>query len=440
MLHLHASVVTIIIVISLLGSLLVLLMIIKFKKLRHRNAMVSLSVIAADTVLVLSYHLPVLVSSFKADWIFMFVGCQIFGFLSTNFVVIRWFNMGLLALDRFCIVRFPFSYPKIERKVLIFLTIISWMVPSLLSLGTVTGFASVAFRENVPTCLIYSPGVKRGTVFYSFVLIFSFIIGGVVPMVLYTWLFWQARKLRTATVNVGTVMINNSRQSILSSQDGQAHNSSNTYKPVVTFAIIFVTFFLTSVPTASFQILRTLSMETWCKIPPLLHFITVEIFLSSTALDPFLVMRDRDFRKRIRHVLLHPNRCGQYCSNNVMLPPAEDNLRSASMRNVSLPNLFSERLYEQSADSIDTGSFRQRSGSAPAQYLTNHIKNNPMINALKETIKEVEDIEEDTDSISDSSSRDSDCKSNGGETLKPQVLYIYNEDMECIEVRVAFED
>ncbi len=60
--------------------------------------------------------------------------------------------------------------------------------------------------------------------------------------------------------------------------------------------------------------MRSLSPSLWCKIPHIVHFIAVQLFLSSTALDPFLVMRDRNIRKRLKHLFCCHNNCSKYYS------------------------------------------------------------------------------------------------------------------------------
>ena len=484
LLYIHVIIVAVIVVASLIGSLLVFLLIMKYKKLRHRAAMISLSVIIADTALVFTYHVPVIISTLHTDWIFEFIGCQVFGFLSTNFIFTRWFIMGVLALDRFCLVRFPFSYSKWEKYILLCLITLSWVLPAFVSVGLISGFASVAFRQNVPTCLSYTPTVGKGRVLYSIMVTLAFAIGGILPTTLYIWLFWRARKLRPSAVRVGQMGLN-SIEDPASQPDGNFNSSEK--RAIITFALIFVTFFMTGLPAYSFQILRSVNVDLWCKIPPILQFFAVELFLSSTALDPFLVMRDRDFRKRLKHMLFCRNNCGRYYANtSAIYPqlPAERDisaLRSIAVRALNLISLPNLRANVNSADTDNsTRPFRSRSGSAPAQYLATSIprlkrqegipdesgasaSRNNKTEHVRVSMNSLDVIEEDCNSTSESTTcsenlatpeLERDMHGNCGSSVsscgideiqvhnlqQAEITYTYGNNMQCTEIQIEFVD
>ena len=362
----HVIITGLIIIISLIGNILYFVLLLKFKKLRNRAAIISVSVILANTGLVLSFHIQVMLSTVFKGWVFEFLGCQIFGFFSTQFILTRWLSMGVLALDRFCAAKYPFSYPKHCKVVSVILLSSSWIIPILLSAVTLQGYASVVFRHNMPSCLFYAPTVDRGMLYFSFVFTACFLLGGTLPVVLYSWLFYKAMKFRNSTVCVGTITVNNSTQSILRPQDMQDRASSER-KAIVTFALIFIAFCLTGAPIYVFQMMRWISIDIWCMIPHLVHFRTIELFLSATAIDPFLVMRDRDVRKRLKHLLCCYN-CGKYYSNRSDicpdLPPERnfDAIRSVASRTLALCGSRDNLDNPQSAEKV---SHHHRSGSSP---------------------------------------------------------------------------
>ncbi len=165
-LYVHAIIIAIIILATIVGNGIILLLVLKYKKLRQRTTLVSLSIVFANSILVLSYHLPTLISTVYSGWLFGFRGCQVFGFLSTDFTITRWFTMGVVALDRFCAVRFPFSYIRHNKWIMTILLSASWIIPIIMSIVTVGGYSAVAFRPNVPTCLLYAPSIGRGRLFF----------------------------------------------------------------------------------------------------------------------------------------------------------------------------------------------------------------------------------------------------------------------------------
>ena len=360
LLYIHAVVLIAVVAVTMVGNGLVVTLLFKFKKLRHRTAMFSVSVISANTVLVFVYHVPVVVSAVSKKWQFGFVGCQVVGYLSFGFILTRWLTLAGLSIDRFCVVRFPFSYPRCNKHVLVMLFIISWVLPVLLTAATLIGGSNVKFRANLPSCLLYAPPNQR--VYFGVVFTTTFILGGVMPLLLYIWLLHKARKMR------------NSLYRIERPQDRSTSRGGNEKAVFVTFSLIFTAFCLTGLLMYFFRVIRSLSYSSWCNVPIIVHFAVVDLFLSSTAVDPLLIMRDRDFRKRLRHLLCCHNDCGRYYVNRSdicpELPPERD---FDAIRTVMIKalNLASSVTSGCSSERPATRSYRRpRSASAPAVYLS----------------------------------------------------------------------
>ena len=329
---------------SFICCALVLILVIKYKKLQRRAVIVSLSLISADVLLVCSYHLPAFMSSVVVAWPFDFIGCEIFGFLSTTFTLTRWYMMSVLSADRFFTVRYPFSYEKYSKVILTFLTLTAWIIPVLISMTCLnTMLSSVAFRDSVPTCLLYAPTIDRGLVFFSIMTSISFLVGCILPTALYVWLYHKARKLRPSATKLGKMAVQIAAGTVIQVRLGSLEKDKNERRALITFMLIFITFFLTSAPIFLLQILRSISIDVWCEIPIYVHFLFVQLFLSSTMLDPILIMRDRDFRKCLK--LLFSCHSG--------LESEHDTAQFYA----------SETYYSRRSDSIDMISYRGRRGS-----------------------------------------------------------------------------
>ena len=300
---LHAVVLSVIIVASFAANGLVLLLVTKYKRLRTRSVGVSLSVVAADVLLTLTYSVPALASTIVRRWPFASAGCSAFGFLGLIFLITRWFIMGVLSIDRFCTVRFPFSYERYSKRVLIALTLVAWLVPLILSTSSLDGFAEISFRENVPTCWFNCMDDGRCKLFYNLYFSVAYIFGGVLPTVLYVWLYWRARKLRRSTVKLGVLLVKAASGAIVSQPIAQPDNNSRESKALFTFVLIFVSVLATGLPAYIFYFVRLVNQQAHCRIPIILHFIAVEIFTTSTVLDPLVIMRDRDFRLCLKDLL-----------------------------------------------------------------------------------------------------------------------------------------
>ena len=439
----HALIVGAIIITTLVGNGLFFILLLKYKKLRRWTSMISVSVILANTGLVLSFHFPIIIGTVLKGWVFKFVGCQIFGFLSTQFIFTRWLNMGVLAFDRFCAVRFPFSYPNYSKYVLGILLSFSWVIPVLVSFSLLDGYAAVVFRETLPSCLLYAPGFGRGVLLFSLAFSLSFLVGGTLPVVMYGWLFYKAFNLRRSMLTVGRTTTNNSTNRILNSQ-GIQEKFFSEQKAIFTFALIFLAFCLTGMPIYTFEMLRWIHIESWCRIPHTVHFLVIEWFLLATAIDPFAVMREKDFRKRIKHLLCCHNNCGRYNANRSIisvLPPERDfdAIRNMAERALSLVSLSASR------DSLDQMDFRgmpyrPRSGSAPATYRR-------PLTAVKifDAVEEEDDLpyKERTRVRSGSASLLRDRNEVGlmmDKDFKTKSIYADINSRDCAEVSISFSD
>ena len=283
---------------SLVGNGLVLLLAAKYKELRCNAMIASLSVVAVDLLLDLSFHLPALVSTIAKGWLFRDIGCKVFGFLGYEFLITRLLIMAVLCTDRFCTVRFPFSYKRYGKCVLVVLTLVAWILPCLLAIPVVVdGFGGVGFRGNIPTCTVNcqaTHGVCKA--YFRDSLFVAIVIGGIIPVALYIWMWHRARKLRPAAVMLGIFSTQVASGPIVNTPMQLEHKSFET-RAFITFSLIFVTVLVTALPSYVFVVLRTISVELWCKVPLVVQFIGAESFFLATALDPILILRDRDFRR-----------------------------------------------------------------------------------------------------------------------------------------------
>jgi hypothetical protein len=116
------------------NHVLLLLLVARYKQLRRRSIMVSLSVVVVDILLTVTFTVPVLITSEVEEWVFMDEGCIFFGTFSFQFLMTRWLIMAILCVDRFSTVRFPFSYKKYSKKILFVMTFLAWLIPLFFSL------------------------------------------------------------------------------------------------------------------------------------------------------------------------------------------------------------------------------------------------------------------------------------------------------------------
>ena len=75
---------------------------------------------------------------------------------------------------------------------------------------------------------------------------------------------------------------------------------SRERRALVTFVLIMVTVLVTGLPAYLNQIVRVLNFDLHCRTPIYVHYIIIELLLSASALDPFVIMRTKDFRTCIK--------------------------------------------------------------------------------------------------------------------------------------------
>ena len=303
----HALLIAVIIAATLLGNGLIFLLVARYKILRSRSVFANLSLTFADVLWCLCYHTPALVSASYAGWAFGEAGCCAFAVLSIDFLLTRWLVMAVVCIDRFSTVRFPFSYAKYSRCILTVLTTTAWILPFLLAfLPAASKMSYSAFRPNIPTCLFNCEESNQFCRFYyGIVVSLSFVVGAVIPTILYVWLYRRARSLRPTAVILGQMVLQPATGVVANQPLSHSYpdKRSRDIQSYLTFILILVTFIVTAAPAYLSQIFRSSDYEDWCKVPIYVHFGIQLVFLSSTALDPLVIMRDRDFRQCLKHML-----------------------------------------------------------------------------------------------------------------------------------------
>ena len=291
----HAAILCVVFVASVILNVLVIVLVVKFKQLRHSAAIVSLSLVTADLFMDFTTHFPAVVSTVAKRWMFGEIGCSMFGTWALCILLTRLCIMAVLAFDRFARVKFPFSYKRRARYIVVGLIMAAWGVPAFIAYPVMhaTDFRWIGFRQHIPTCHINCPFDPECRGVYGSLLTGAYFIGAVIPTVLYSWLYHRARKLTPTAIKLGRISIKAASGAVISIPAARLENKDS--KRILTFILIFVTFFLTGLPTYIVQIVRT-NYDAFCSIPIFLQFIVIDIFSLSTALDPLLIMRDRDFR------------------------------------------------------------------------------------------------------------------------------------------------
>ena len=128
----------IIVIFGILLNSMVLLVVGKFKKLQTPSFSIGFQVVIFDLLLAL-YHIFALASAIAGRWPFGEALCVITGLFHILNTIMRTFFMLVLVIDRFLTIFSPFLYPKYSSKIIVCLSLLSWMVSILLTIPPLPG-------------------------------------------------------------------------------------------------------------------------------------------------------------------------------------------------------------------------------------------------------------------------------------------------------------
>jgi len=292
---------------SLVGNGIALSLICRYKQLRYRSILVAVGLVVVDLLMPVVVHLPMLASIIAGMWPFGDIGCTILGYVLLSLLQVRWLEATVVVLDRFLVIVFPFFYMRWSKHILIALTVAAWLIPIAVSFPAAVGFGRFTFRTTTTICAVFCG--EDQACFYFYVVEFSLFVcvGGLLPTVLYFILYCIGRRKSGASIwRLGTHTSDTAttsrrgfradrRNSILSFQ------TARDKRATVTFAIIFFALLVTQLPQLIFSTTRR--TDFYSLIPIYVHFIAIDIFLISPALDPIVIMRNRDFRNAMARML-----------------------------------------------------------------------------------------------------------------------------------------
>lgn len=310
-LYFHAAILGVIIVFGGCVNAIVLLLIACDKRLRHRSTYAALNIVLVDFLLTIFYHGVALTSIIRKEWPYGSDNvdvCRFYSFMSPYFVYVRWIALSLICVDRFLTVRFPFHYERHNKAFLGILTVLVWLLPIVFG-GLILVVGKPTFRANVPTCVVSCVNETESELcqFLNVVLFTAtLIIGGVIPSVLYTWMYLKGRRLRPKLV-LGTFTSSVSIQSNFVKRQ-YANEVNREQRTLISLILVYLSVVLTSLPQYLVLLLRGVHVCYFFKIPIFVQFIVSDIFFLSTALDPIVLMRTREFRIAFMQYILRRKR------------------------------------------------------------------------------------------------------------------------------------
>uniref|UniRef100_A0A8D0DPK3 G-protein coupled receptors family 1 profile domain-containing protein n=1 Tax=Salvator merianae TaxID=96440 RepID=A0A8D0DPK3_SALMN len=183
---------------GLLGNALVVLVLIRYKKLKSMTDIYLLNLALSDLLFIFS--LPFWAYSAADEWIFGKAMCKIFagiyqaGFFSGSFFII------LLTIDRYLAIVHPVFAQKARTVVYGILTsLIAWFVALSASVPELL-FLQVEKQHEKCTCLLHYP-IATAKVWKQFLNSMMFLLGIVIPWVILVFCYVQIIKILMRDMN-----------------------------------------------------------------------------------------------------------------------------------------------------------------------------------------------------------------------------------------------
>ncbi|XP_037092571.1 octopamine receptor beta-3R-like [Pollicipes pollicipes] len=308
-----------IIVMAILGNLLVVVSVCRYRKLRNITNCFVVSLAIAD-VLVALIAMPFNASvELSGRWMFGYAMCDVWNSLDVYASTVSIIHLCCISIDRYYAVVKPLNYPLVitEQRVIIMLTFV-WVFPVTISfvpifLGWYTTAEHLAFRDQHP--LVCNFIVNRAYAVISSSI--SFWIPSAIMCVMYYFVYQEAiRQAKFLYKNASAasrsqIAMNGgatspARKGPLDGDDRAGETVQkirHEHKAARTLGIIMGVFVLCWLPFFTWYITVSLCREA-CPCPDVVVVVLFWIGYLNSCLNPLIYAYfNRDFREAFRQTL-----------------------------------------------------------------------------------------------------------------------------------------
>jgi len=275
-------------VLGILLNSFVIYLVAKYKKLQTLPFLVSLQLIVMNLLLSSAVYLLHAISAIANKWLFGEIMCVVTGFVYAAITGARSFLMLSFVIDRFCSVFFLYSYPRISKKTMLVLSLVSWlliMLPRIIDLPGILDCYGYFAPGNICTVLSSCSSQCSVTILVFFTIIFG--PSTILPAILYGMLYWKARKIRKSDKELAAA-----------SGIGRKNIPPTEWKTTITFLLFYIAVFSLNTPTIFVGILVGVLVQSG--IAPSSSLAVFALFNIPISLlmiiDPIILMRHRDMQ------------------------------------------------------------------------------------------------------------------------------------------------
>ena len=267
---------------------MVIVLVAKYKKLQTHSIVISLQVVVLDLLLSL-YILLSVVSSIANRWLLGEYMCAITGMFGFIIALSRTFLMFVFVIDRYLSVFWTYFYPKHKVKVILCLSIVSWLLSVVISIPLLPGILDCYyFTQTVWNCAFRAACHKNCSVYSNIFFAVVVIPLTIVPVFFYIKLYWRGRKIRKAMVAEGSATDLLQRE----------------WKATITFFLLFLSVFLVTLPSITITVIIS-RVFPLAERPPaayVLSAVSGSVTLLLIVTDPVVIMRNKDVREILTKV------------------------------------------------------------------------------------------------------------------------------------------
>lgn len=191
----HSFVATILMFASIIGNGLVFWLVVKNKELQYRSILASMGAITVNILFSLLTTPQVVAGSVTGEWPLGDTGCVAIGYIATSIFYVRWMNTLLIAVDRFFYIVTPFFYLRNSKPILVTLTVFVWTIPFITNVPSVVQ-ETYSYRSSLTFCSVDC--AENNICYGTYIILFAvyMIIGVVLPIIIYTFLYCYGKKKR----------------------------------------------------------------------------------------------------------------------------------------------------------------------------------------------------------------------------------------------------
>ena len=281
---------------GVLMNSLVIVVVVRFKRLKTATFYLALQVIIVDLINALIIFPSSAANAIAKRNIFTKL-CSVLGFAVFFLRAIRTIIMSVLVVDRFCSVFMPYWYPRCRVKVIVTLSVVAWIAALIMSTIPANGLLDCyGFQQYTWACMLTAGCThQRACLFFDSITVLLTHSSNVVALLLYLSLYCKAKKLRNRVDNVSQFQHD---------MDARAERQKQERRANVTFFLLFLALLGVSFPSFFFyetsQLLHTsISVDTMSLSPNFQVVIVISrtLYTLLVIVDPMVIIRDRDARE-----------------------------------------------------------------------------------------------------------------------------------------------